>query len=120
MIDYNLPHDTAAPTRWCTLEGQTAINDKNNFFGKAGSPLTFSILDATDCAVDAGGKCVLEQSTAALPVLWQSEPVQYTENVQDFRVALPATMTRLRLEVTASGSNACAHAVWLDPKLVGT
>lgn len=117
MVDYTLPHSTATPARWCTLEGKTAINDKNNFLGRAGSPLTFIVLDATDCVVEADGKCTLEQSQ--LPILWQSEPVLNTGIVQNFRVELPLTATRLRLEVAASGSNACAHAVWLDPKLVG-
>jgi hypothetical protein len=118
VVDYTLP-DSTTSDGWCVLEGKTAINDKNNFFGKAGSPLTFIILDATECAVEADAKCALEQSGVAMPILWQSQPVQYTEIVQSFRVELPATMTRLRLEVVASGSNACAHAVWLDPKLVG-
>lgn len=117
MVDYTLPDSTATSVGWCVLEGKTAINDKNNFFGKAGSPLTFLVLDATECAIEADAKCALEQS--AMPILWQSQPVQYTEVVQNFRVELPATMKRLRLEVAASGSNACAHAVWLDPKLIG-
>jgi hypothetical protein len=116
-VDYTLPDRPADSAGWCMLEGKTAINDKNNFLGKAGSPLTFTIFDATSCTVEADGKCALDQS-AAMPILWESEPVQYTETIQNFQVTLPETMTKLRLEVTASGSNACAHAVWLDPKLV--
>lgn len=86
---------------------------------QAGSPLTFTVYDATACAVEADGKCKLTQADGALQSLWRSEPVQYTETVQNFRVELPQTMSRLRLEVAAAGSNACAHAVWLDPKLEG-
>ena len=117
VVDYTLPERIAESAGWCMLQGKTAINDKNNFLGKAGSPLTFTIFDATNCAVEADGKCELEQSTV-MPILWESEPVQYTEKVQSFQVALPETLTKLRLEVAASGSNACAHAVWLDPMLI--
>ena len=162
VVDYHLPavesavagdtEEDGSAARWCTIEGKTAINDKNNFFGKvwkrlfllqnpniyqdrlgtnigkieekdtflqAGSPLTFTVYDATACAVEADGKCKLTQADGALQSLWRSEPVQYTETVQNFRVELPQTMSRLRLEVAAAGSNACAHAVWLDPKLEG-
>ena len=48
-VDYTLPA-TPAGGRWCRLEASVAINDKNNFFGKAGSPLTFSVVDISGCA----------------------------------------------------------------------
>ena len=118
VVDYTMPA-TASGGRYCAIEGQVAINDKNNFFGRAGSPLTFRVFDATGCATESSGKCSLTQADGGLVALWESQPVQVTESVQDFRVGLPAGMTRLRLEVVAQASNACAHAVWLEPRLIG-
>ena len=80
-VDYTLPA-TPAGGRWCRLEASVAINDKNNFFGKAGSPLTFSVVDISGCAAAC-------PRSYAEPVLWQSNPVQNTEVVQSLRVELP-------------------------------
>ena len=118
VVDYTMPA-TASGGKYCAIGGQVAINDKNNFFGRAGSPLTFRVYDATGCATEPSGNCALTQPNSGLLVLWESQPVQVTESVQDFRVDLPASVTKLRLEVAAQGSNACAHAVWLEPKLIG-
>jgi hypothetical protein len=95
--------------RWCAFKAEVAINDDNNFLGKAGSPLTF----------------LVQQGSS---VLWRSQPVQRTQQVQRVEVLLPppeaagvaegAGQQQLRLSVQAAGSNACAHAVWVDPVLL--
>jgi hypothetical protein len=48
-----------ATRRWCALRGAVAINDGNNWIGRAGSPLTFSVRDGTTDEL-----------------LWLSEPIQ--------------------------------------------
>ena len=75
-------------------------NDDNNFIGRAGSPLTFQVRDG-----------------ASDELLWVSEPVQSTGVVQKLQLDLPEGTSRLKLQVTAANSNACAHAVWVDPQL---
>ena len=79
------------------IVASVAINDRNNLRGQTGSPLTFEIL---------GDRLVL----------WKSAPMQSTGTVIDARVALNG-VHNLTLQVSAAGSNACAHSVWVDPKL---
>ena len=85
-----------------------AINDDNNFFGTAGSDVVFAVLvDGVE--------------------LWHSRLIRRHKAPQRVRVPLPSPRTlsnpgrvtrRITLEARTAGSNACAHAVWLDPVLV--
>ena len=77
---------------------RVAINDGNNIMGRAGSPLKFSLSVK-------GGR-----------TLWTSNGIQQTGDVQTAFVPC-AGAGRLRLIVAAS-SNACAHAVWVDPIVI--
>jgi len=88
---------------------KVAINDNNNARGKAGSPVIF-VLKAFQTATAT--------STAGGHQLWRSRPIQVTGDVDVCEVALPANATALSLEAHAQGSNACSHAVWLEPRLV--
>ena len=81
------------------LRASVAINDKNNWAGRTGSPIVFSLTSGK-------GK-----------VLWQSKGVQKTGSVQDAMVDVTG-LGSIRLNTRATGSNACAHAVWIDPQLV--
>ena len=80
------------------LRASVAINDKNNWVGRAGSPLVFSV-------------------TSGDKLLWQSKGVQKTGDVQHAMVDVTG-LGSIRLNTRATGSNACAHAVWIDPQLV--
>ena len=86
------------PATWRWFEAKVAINDHNNVFGRAGSPLNFAVV--------ADGH-----------ELWRSRPVQRTGEVQSTGPLDVSAAHQLRLEVHAEGSNACAHAVWLQPRL---
>ena len=90
------------------LRGTVAINDDNNFFGTAGGDVVFAVLvDGT--------------------AVWHSRRIRRHKAPQRVRVLLPPpraggspgrVVHRITLEARAAGSNACAHAVWLDPVLV--
>jgi hypothetical protein len=94
-VEYDLG---AYPDHAFRIQSQVAINDNNNKLGK--------------CC----GKDYLLFSVVADGVeLWSSEPVQHTGVVQEVDVTVGRGTQRLRLNVHAKGSNACAHAVWADP-----
>jgi hypothetical protein len=72
--------------RWCAFKAEVAINDDNNFLGKAGSPLTF----------------LVQQGSS---VLWRSQPVQRTQQVQ--RVEVLLHHRRQQASLRAQGSSSC-------------
>lgn len=106
FASFNVADARRGPANDALLAGEShlrfvsrvAIADKNNIFGRAGSPVTFRLL--------GDGK-----------QLWRSRPIQSTGviDVADVDVTLVEV---LRLEAEAAGSNACSHAVWVDPRLV--
>ena len=81
-----------------TFSASVAINDNNNFFGRAGSDLYFSVL------ADDGR------------VIWTSTKGIRKTGVVERAIEIDIASVRgLRLTVRAEGSNSCAHAVFLDP-----
>ena len=97
QVAFRLP-----PRNWTALSAAVAINDDNNFFGTTGGPVVFRVL--------LGGR-----------ELWRSPAgLRHPKHVHRLRVALPSSASAriLTLEVDAPGSNACSHAVWLDPLLL--
>lgn len=105
-----------------------AINDGNNFLGMAGSPLTFVVLldgpfctalenvmlfapEFVVCKHPSNGGCMAGRER------WRSKPIHQTGNVQSTGQLDMTGAADLRLEVHAEGSNACAHSVWIAPRL---
>ena len=94
----------AGAGEWRALRGGVAINDDNNFFGNTGGPIVFALsLDGRE--------------------LWRSREFRHHKQLQRLHVALPppaagAVTRELTLEVRALQSNACSHAVWVDPLLL--
>jgi hypothetical protein len=82
-------------SKFTQFNSSVAINDGNNLFGKAGSPVIFTVLGDS------------------VP-LWSSKPIQVTGHVDVANVDVTG-IRALRLVVKATGSNACSHAVWVDP-----
>jgi hypothetical protein len=101
---FSLPASGAGAGKWRALRGGVAINDDNNFFGNTGGPIVFALsLDGRE--------------------LWRSREFRHHKQVQRLHVALPlpaagAATRELTLEVRALQSNACSHAVWVDPLLL--
>jgi hypothetical protein len=89
--------DFRIDAKWHTLSTSVAINDRNNMFGSAGSDLIFQAI--------GDGK-----------LLWSSKKIRVTKHVEQAKINVEG-VTKLRLEVKATASNACAHAVWVDPLL---
>ncbi|TMW66734.1 hypothetical protein Poli38472_014046 [Pythium oligandrum] len=50
-------------------------------------------------------------------ILWQSKPVSQIRAVEKFEVSVKG-VRMLDMRVTCSGSNNCAHAIWVDPLLL--
>jgi len=77
------------------LTGSVSINDTGK--NQTQTPLIF--------VVKGDGK-----------VRWESKPVKTQQDAQDFSADINGVY-RLELEVRCPGSNAMAHAVWLEPQL---
>lgn len=84
-----------------TFSTCVAINDGNNFFGTAGSKINFVVSDD-------------ETSN----VLWRSDGgIRYTGVVQFVDNVDVTSVRKLKLSAIATGSNACAHAVFAEAAL---
>jgi hypothetical protein len=77
------------------LTGSVSINDTGK--NQTQTPLIF--------VVKGDGK-----------VRWESKPVKSQQDTQEFSADINGVY-RLELEVRCPGSNAMAHAVWLEPQL---
>lgn len=94
---------------WSHFTASVAINDHNNFFGRAGGDLIFELID-----IGMGSGTVGDRQIQR--ILWTSDPIRTTGKVQAVSVDISGVDV-LRVAVRAPGSNACAHAVWVAPSL---
>lgn len=91
--------DIAAQAQTVLFSAVVAINDNNNFVGKAGSKLFFTLR--------APNGQVLWRSKGLIKTLTEDSAVDIDVSGYD----------SITLQVDAMGSNACAHAVWVDPTI---
>jgi hypothetical protein len=83
--------------RYKRLAGAVAIDDRANGGAGPDTPLVFSVLvDGTE--------------------VWKSQPAKRPKQIQEFSVGLEGR-SQIELRVDCPGSNYCAHAVWVAPRL---
>jgi hypothetical protein len=81
------------------FRSKVAINDGANGGAGSGQPLTF--------------KLVVDEA-----VRWTSRPIQRCSDADECLVSVPPEAQTVEIQVHCPGDPYCAHAVWLDPRLV--
>lgn len=89
----HVTYNVGAGAAW--FDARVALTDD---VGKIPTPLTFQLVGDGD-------------------VLWESQPVQQSRQVQTCRVSI-ARVRRLTLVVKCPGRNLYAHAVWIEPRVI--